>query len=336
MKRADSTLVAVRTTASRDIGFGHLRRCLTLATELSRRGAEVAFWLTGDERGVEEAKAMGFDAVAIDGGTEPARTLALVGKHAPRIVVVDDYAVDEAFFRALRGRGATVLAVDDLADRVLEVDVVLNGNMNGPALPYRAPGARLLLGPRYAMLREGFRGVPPRETSPRPGRVLVTMGGADPLDLTAAAMRAVAAAVPEARIDVVVGPLFRASVDTPSAKATLHRSPPDLASLMREADLAVSAGGQTLYELAACGVPAVAIRVAENQRGNIAALAAAPTLVAAEPTEEAIRIAVGRLTGDRALRRTMSETGRREVDGQGVVRVADALLEAANAGGARG
>lgn len=48
----------------------------------------------------------------------------------------------------------------------------------------------------------------------------------------------------------------------------VSRNSDDLAPLMREADLVVSAAGITLYELCAVGVPTVAVPIVDNQLAN--------------------------------------------------------------------
>ena len=101
---------------------------------------------------------------------------------------------------------------------------------------------------------------------------------------------------------------------------------------MLQADLAVSAAGQTLYELAHVGCPVVAVRMAENQEGQMRAFAAAGTLLPGGSVEKdadfsGVRATVGRLLADPAARAAMSAAGRRMVDGGGARRVAEAISQ---------
>jgi UDP-2,4-diacetamido-2,4,6-trideoxy-beta-L-altropyranose hydrolase len=135
---------------------------------------------------------------------------------------------------------------------------------------------------------------------------------------------------------VIVGPLFGPTPGLDALAAGdvhLHRGIDDPARLMAEADMAVSAGGQTLYELAATGLPTVAISLASNQEGNLSALALVPTLLrapvpgmAASDEWLAVTHAVRALATDHQLRHQMSEAGRRLVDGRGADRVAARIL----------
>ncbi|HEX4459666.1 MAG TPA: UDP-2,4-diacetamido-2,4,6-trideoxy-beta-L-altropyranose hydrolase [Polyangia bacterium] len=310
---------ALRTICSTDVGFGHLRRSLTLADELKATGHAPTFWLAGDARG--------FEAVAAAGHTAEPADAALATADRSSIVIVDDYAIDGPWLSALRPRVAALALIDDLCNRPTDVDLVLNSAVDADELPYH-DDARLLLGPRYALLRRSFRKLPPRQTTPDVRRVLVTLGGADPGALTPAVVATVRRVLPDVAVDVVIGPLFAegAALDALAgdAKVTLHRAPGDLAPLMKAADLAVSGGGQTSYELAAVGLPSLALVLAENQRRSLQALAAVPTLVATD--EAGLGDALAQLATDRGRRQSLTDAGQRLVDGQGVSRVAEELL----------
>ena len=305
--------VCVRTTSGPQIGMGHLRRCLTLAGELARH-AEVELYVAGDPRGPQVARDAGFtahDDAAFD------------ASHGD-LVVVDDYALDSAQLAAIAARTPTAV-IDDLADRELDVDAVINGNADALELHYRtAPRTELLLGTRFTLLRPSFRGLPVRHARPVVQRILVTLGGADVLDQTPAIALGLSRALPAVRIDVVIGPFFR-PYEPAGARVVVHHAPPELAPLMVEADLAITAGGQTTYELAACGVPSVALCTAENQRGNLRALERAGTLVQAADATAAVEAACV-LASDLARRARMTATAQALVDGLGAERVATALV----------
>jgi len=336
--------IAFRTTAGKRIGFGHLRRCLTLAGELRRAGgaaSAICFWLDADPAAVALVAAAGFEARLLS-GPEPDATAACLDAGEVGTLVVDSYAVTPASFSAWRRHVRSLVVIDDLADRELDVDVVVNGSPHAAQLTYRTgPGVLWLLGPRYALLRPSFQNLLPRHAAPVVARVLVTLGGADPQSSTTAVVEAVQRALPQALVDVVIGPLFGPMLDLDrraagDARVRLHRDIDDLSALMSAADLAVSGGGQTLYELAAIGVPTVALCLADNQEPNIAALAGV-SLLSAGPLHESladgfrrVEEACRQLAADPALRERMSDAGRSLFDGQGAARVAEVLLTSAD------
>jgi len=215
-----------------------------------------------------------------------------------------------------------VVAIDDLADRPLAVDVVVNGAWHAERLAYRVePRMRLLLGPRYALLDRAFAEAPARRIADRVERVIVTLGGSTPAAETSAAVAAVRAALPAARLDVLGGLVAPASTAEPGVMR--HAAVPSLRPLLLAADLAVTAGGMTLYECLATATPTVAVCLADNQRPNLEHLGAAGLVVPAEFATLADTVA--RVAPDRALRERLSGAGRSAVDGGGSERAADEI-----------
>ncbi|MCC6808847.1 MAG: hypothetical protein IT381_15580 [Deltaproteobacteria bacterium] len=315
--------VSIRTTAGRDIGYGHLRRCRTLADALEKHAhAEVTFLVAG-------RAPVGFVG---DVQSVSAEGLHDLTRREADLMVIDDYAIAEDEIAILRARvSATIAVIDDLAQRRLAAaDVVINPSAG---IAEQAYGARTrLVGPAYALLRAPFIDLPARRVNAGVARVLVTLGGADPRDETAGVLGVVLDAIPDAAIDVLLGPLFGAANVTAieeiahlHPRVSLHRTA-DVADLMLAADLAVAAGGQTVFELAATGLPALALAVAENQRNNIASLSALGTL--SETTRASLAADVGALASDEARRRSMAAAGQRLVDGHGAERVAERLVRA--------
>jgi spore coat polysaccharide biosynthesis predicted glycosyltransferase SpsG len=228
--------------------------------------------------------------------------------------------------------------IDDLARGRFLADVVLNQNANvRPEAYAAAPHTRLLLGPRYALLRRAFVGRTAGGVSDRP-RVLLTMGGADADNVTLRALAEADALAVDFALDVVLGPAFPHgdAVEAAARRArhpvTLHRAPSDLADLMAGATLALSAAGSTCWELAHLGVPAVLVVLADNQAGNAAGLEAAGFAIslgdAARLSGGALREALAAVLTDPGRRARMAAVGRRLVDGGGAERVAAEVMAA--------
>ncbi len=332
-----SPVILFRTTGGRQTGLGHIRRCISLAEALRDLGIESSFLLDGDGVAASVGQA-GFPVVDISPESDPDETIRRIRGSGARAVVVDSYRSTAAYFRSLSETGALTVAIDDLADRELPVDAVVNGSVGAEELSYRVPhGSHLLLGTSYVLLRKEFAAEPVRRAPPEGRRVLVSVGGSDPYRLTPRLVRWVLEAVGAARAEVVLGPLFGESGELESyarhdPKAVrLHWAPEGMRDLMLACDVAVCGGGQTAYELAATATPAVAVRTAENQTSNLLGLAAAGTLIWVGDAwgsglEETVRGAVLGLMGNRVRRAEMGRRGRSLVDGQGARRVASTIL----------
>jgi len=330
---------AIRVDAGPAIGLGHARRCLTLAGALRELGVESFFVCAGDRDAQEWLEAWDFEVVPMEPGRDPADTLEHARRRRAGAVVVDAPSFAAAALPALAGAGLRVVVIDDLADSALPVDLVVNASAGAARLPYRgAPHTRFLLGPRYALLRPPFAQTAARRVPERAGRVLVTVGGGDPDDLTSRLVAWVSRALGAVDQDVVVGPFsepsaaLRRAVDAADGRVALHANPKDIAAFMLAADVALCGGGQTTYELAATGTPALAVRLAPNQTLNLTALAEAGTLDWVGDAGDVdlgsnVVHALAALAMDAPRRAGMSRAGRELVDGRGAGRVARAVAD---------
>jgi spore coat polysaccharide biosynthesis predicted glycosyltransferase SpsG len=327
------------TTGGSQAGLGHVRRCLTLAGALAGRGFASEFVVEGEPAVAAWVADAGYPSYIVAPGHPLAPAVArALRERSACAAVVDSYDVPTAGFRALLATGATIVAVDDLADRELPVHVVVNGGVDAERLDYRGLAeTRYLLGTDYVLLRPEFGTDAGRVTGPVVERVLVAIGGGDPWRLLPRLVAWTRSALPAVEIAVLASPLSDAGGLASDGnhpgpgRVVVHRDPPDVRGLMLGADLALCAGGQTTYELAATGTPALAIQVAANQAGNLRGLAGAGALVCLGAADDAgledrVKAALGALAGDPIERARMSQAGRALVDGRGAERVADALV----------
>lgn len=187
-----------------------------------------------------------------------------------------------------------------------------------------AAGDGCLYGFQYACLRPAFWGLPPRREHRRLEHVLVATGSGDVEGAGAGLAEAVRAAAPDARVTLVRGPYAqgRARVGVDVAEA-----PSSLLPLLRTADAIVTAGGQTMLEAAAMGVPLVAVPLVENQRSQAERLAARGGAMLVSPDEAAARVA--ELARDADLRAQLAARAQETVDGYGALRVAYRVAEVA-------
>lgn len=283
--------VAFRADASVSLGAGHVMRCLALADELRRQGATTQFICRehpGHLCDLIEAKGHALSrlpAAPADSRSDAEQSTAAVA--AADWLVVDHYGLDAGWESALRARTRRILAIDDLADRRHDCDLLLDQNLQAETharYPALLPaGCRRLLGPDYALLRPEFRLARERGRAVRraPHRLLVSFGGADVGGETLKVLAAIAAFDrADLTIDVVIGAAnpHRAQIEKAcGALANAHAlvDVADMAALMAEADLAIGAGGSSNWERCCLGLPAVLVAIADNQVASSQALAEA-------------------------------------------------------------
>ncbi len=338
--------ILIRADASTTQGTGHVMRCLALALALRERDVRILLAVAEcPEALVERVQASGVEverlAVEVGSSADAAATLALARGASAAWVVLDGYHFDLDFQRALGGDGLRLALIDDFAHLPgYEADLLLNQNSHARAEDY--PGVhRLLLGPSHALLRSEFVEALGRRSARSFGgpvrRLLVTMGGSDPGNATTCLLEALGALGSEpleTRVLVGAANPHRAAVDAAASRVPGCRvldPVKDMVPLLEWADMAICAGGSTLWEMAAFGVPAACVILAENQRpivadlrqrGMVADLGWDRDLAVERCSSE-----LGALMADGERRRRMSEVGRELVDGAGAERVAAALLE---------
>ncbi len=334
--------ILFRTDAGHRVGLGHLKRCRSLAGALDSRGIESLFLCNrqgeeGFDAGLLEEET--FEGMVSWGSDDAESTASVAMLRGCRAVLVDSHQAPAAYFDSLRKAGLFVIARDDLAAFPFSCQMVINGNADGKLLRYTSSSGdtRFLLGPDYAVLPAGFwRPLPMRDPQRAPKNLLLVLGGGDAGGAMPRLLELLNTVPADFRITAVIGPFFRNSQEiTAAATRALKpvrtvRSPDSLLELMLEADLAVSAAGQTLYELARTGCPTVAVRMAANQEGQLRAFASAGALLPGGSMDKdgdfsGVLEAVSRLMREGDRRAVMSDAGRKLIDGAGGGRVADEI-----------
>lgn len=335
-----SEALVLRADGGAGIGLGHLARSLALAEAWSRAGGRAVFATAT----ADVARAAGVhiplaDISPLETGADSEAMARLAREERALWVVCDGYRFDAAYVKRLRDDGLRVLRiVDGQTGEEHQADVLLDQNVGAEQLRYRVNSTtRVLLGTRYALLRETILRHRRRErASGTVRRVLGFAGGADVAQLAPRFVRAFRVVADAAmRCDVVIGPSSATDATALAAagddRVAIHRNPADPGTVMAAADLALSAGGSTCWELCYLGVPMAVVAVAENQRRITSGLAAAGAAVDlgwhADLTDPGIVAALEELLADGARRDALSAAARDLVDGQGADRVVAILRE---------
>jgi len=332
----------IRADGSAQIGTGHVMRCLALAQAWQDTGGHVIFLMAMESPPLEaRLRSEGMEVVHLPvqpGSTDDAiQTAALARQVGAGWVVVDGYHFDAGYQRAIKDQGLLLLFVDDIGHAEhYYADLVLNQNIHAHEGLYqsREPYTRLLLGTRYVLLRREFlkwRGWK-REIPEVARRVLVTMGGSDPDNVTFKVIRALQQVdVDGLEAIVVVGgsnPHYeelQSAVQNSSFPIQLESNVTDMPELMAWADAAVSSGGSTSWELAFLGLPSVVIVLAQSQQPVAERLHEAKIALSlgwhVNLSCDDIGKAITRLLKEKEIRTGMARRGRELVDGDGVTRV---------------
>lgn len=277
----------IRADASVLMGTGHIMRMIALGQAWLDGGGEAVFLCAEITPALgERLKEEGFMLAKIHatpGSHEDLQaTRALIASYdGDRIpVVLDGYQFDSAFQLGLKNTGCRLLVVDDYGHAdFYHADFVLNQNISAREELYRnrSSDTQLLLGTKFALLRKEFLKHQrlEREIPAIAKKVLVTLGGTDPDNITQRVSEALAVFDLDVRIvagasSPHIGKLrqmmqIRAAM---KARYELVENASNMPELMAWADLAIAAGGSTAWELAYMGIPTLSITLAENQRAS--------------------------------------------------------------------
>jgi spore coat polysaccharide biosynthesis protein SpsF len=332
---AQSGTILMRCDGGGVIGLGHVRRCLSLARRLrDAHGFGVRFAMNADKIATAPVMAEGFAVDLKPHGMEECDwLLGLIDKHHALAAVLDVRTnLSATSVMRLRGAGAIVGVIDDATPRRLAADFSVYPPVPQVfALNWEGAESEPLVGWEWVILGQDL-GFPMRPGTARP-RVLVSMGGTDPLGLTLPAVEAVAKLPTNFDATVVLGPGAAPHLESEIGKVAprfeIIRAPNDLPRLMAEADLGVISFGVTAYELGALGVPALYLCLTPDHALSAGAFERAgmgvSLGVAGEVNEMMIAGAVQSLLADGERRRAMSAAGRMNLDGRGAQRVAERI-----------
>jgi UDP-2,4-diacetamido-2,4,6-trideoxy-beta-L-altropyranose hydrolase len=310
-------------------------RTLAIADEMGRRGFAATFFThpaPGDLRDLVLAR--GHRVVSVVEMGDPVPICREPHSRRAAWLLVDHYGLGGAWEREARRVATRVAAFDDLADRTHTADLVIDSTLDATAEKYAAVVGRrtsLLVGARYAPLRPEFAAARTSvgPVSAKVTNVLVSMGGSDPGNATALGVAAALMALPDAQVHLIAGPSYVGSVEALDPRVRVHRSPPDMAAVLRGADLVVGAAGMSALERACLGIPSLIVQIADNQAEGAAALARHGIAIdlgcAAHLDRATLARSIRSLADDAARRQAMRDAGMRRVDGLGATRIANRL-----------
>ncbi|MFZ0799669.1 MAG: hypothetical protein WCA13_17430 [Terriglobales bacterium] len=322
-----------RVDGGRSMGMGHVVRCLWLANALRDTcGDPVTFCMNQDDIGISAVQSRGwpFIRVAADelgGGKGDALIIDLPGGASAEAV---------RSLRQLNPQSLIVLMHGTCTGRI-EADLVVSPIERLPdSFSWRDFRGQRFEGPAYAIVDPAFSRVARRLSGVvRAPRLLVSMGGSDPCELTLQALRALDSMAEAFHVTVAVGPAFLHEVELRTWLAGARRQyecrrEDSLLDLMVNSDIALVSFGTTVYELAAAGLPAIALSITEDHAQSAEVFAQGGSLMHlglfSSISDAKIQNAVRELLNGQQLRLGMTQRGQALVDGKGAERVAKLLL----------
>jgi spore coat polysaccharide biosynthesis predicted glycosyltransferase SpsG/RimJ/RimL family protein N-acetyltransferase len=265
--------VVLLSEGGKGFGFGHVSRTLSIYEEVEKLGKEVLLYIKGDHSVLEMLADTKYKICNWQNKEFVKNEL-----NASDYVLVDSYKVDLDILELISKKVKKVSYIDDYNRIEYPKGTVINPAFYGKELDYDYNRELdYALGEKYIILRKEFIGKQKKRIEKEINEVLITFGGTDVLKLTSFVLESVKGSCENAKINVVIGKGFS---DIEQFKKNENENvffyynidAKQMCDLMLKSDLVVSAAGQTLNETTNIAVPTVAIKVAENQRYNIATL----------------------------------------------------------------
>jgi UDP-2,4-diacetamido-2,4,6-trideoxy-beta-L-altropyranose hydrolase len=346
----------IRTDSSSSIGIGHIMRCIALAQAWQKRGGSIHFVSSFENSAIkqriinENFRLHTIEKIHPDPGDfyclrEYIYSLLRTAKSQEIWLIVDGYHFDDNYRKLLKLEGWKILSIDDIASNSLyHANIVLNQNINAKQLKYQAdPETLFLLGTRYTLLRTEYLKWSKwkRLIGENVNNILITLGGgSDPNNVTSIIIEALVRIKNEINLRIVVGPenknncSLRKKNENFNINIEFIVNTTDMASHIAWADVAISGGGSTCWEMAYMSLPFIVIILADNQEGIAMALHEQGVAINAgwynSLEEQKLIKQIDYLMKDRSKRKKMSENGSKIVDGMGADRVIDLMIRNEN------
>lgn len=273
----------IRTDGNSQIGAGHVMRCLSIAEALRDLG-ELVLFIIADEEPVKLIESRGFGYLVLhtdwrDMEAELQKLLAVISENEIESLLIDSYQITEKYMHTLM-RYVKTAYLDDCGETVYPTDMLINYNIYAPEIDYKSMYQKkgitipkLVLGIEYVPVRKEFGNIEYR-VKELARDVLITTGGADMYNATEHILSKLLEKSdrnPFLRYRVVSGAYNEhieklRNIAKTNNNVYLYENVPDMWNLIKRCDIAISAAGSTMYELATIGVPTVCFYFVENQR----------------------------------------------------------------------
>ena len=271
-------MLYIRVDMNNVIATGHMMRCLSVADAARDMGLETTF-IVADEQALSLLEKRGYLSVVLntkwdDMDSELPVIKKVIEENHIEYLLIDSYKVTQNYLKELTAIVKT-LYIDDVNAFVYPVNGLICYANYWEKFGYdkKYSDTKLFLGPSYTPLKMVYKQCEPKIISPKLQSLLLVSGGTDPYGILEGVLDKLQKEVHE-NIDVICG-IYYAGYDILCEKyaeyknVNILKAVPDMEVYIKKADLAITAGGTTLYELCAMGTPALSYSFADNQLDNV-------------------------------------------------------------------
>jgi len=324
--------VTILTEGGKGTGYGHITRCTSVYQAFEERGISPQFIINGDQTIaglLKDKRHRFFDWL---NSTELLQIL-----NNPNVVFIDSYLAGYDIYERISEEAETAVFFDDDIRMEYPKGFVLNGAIFAEQMPYpKRDGTTYLLGAQYAPLRKEFWETEVKSIRREIETLMVTFGGSDMCNVTCTIQKVLNKSYPSLKKKIIVTSFFSnlteiKKLQDENTELIYEPDAHELHEVMQGTDIAISAGGQTLYELARVGVPTIGICIAQNQSQNLTGWSKSGFLEYIgwyndKDIQSKLTAAIEKLKSYQQ-RISCSKKTRELIDGKGPRRICDILLQ---------
>lgn len=333
-------MVYIRVDMNEQIATGHMMRCLSIADALRDLGEQVTFILA-DEQAINLLKQRGYDAIVLhtqwnDMDGELQGLSQMIQNEQIEKLLIDSYLVTPQYLAKLSESVKTVYIDDmNLFDYPVGAIICYANYWKKFNYPIEQVEKHYYVGTKYVPLKSVFWNCGKKVITEQPEKLLVLTGGSDPYHVSELILNCIDL-YKFRNIDVICGMYntdYRRLVKHYKKYVNIrfHQAVNNIEAYMQNADIAISAGGTTLYELCACGTPTISYSFADNQWYNVRQFEEDGVIDYAgdarvDDIVGNIMFYLEKYRADFQLRKSRSERMQKMVDGKGATRIAKILI----------
>jgi spore coat polysaccharide biosynthesis predicted glycosyltransferase SpsG len=268
--------VSILTEAGKNIGFGHLTRCIALYQALEEIGYKPELIINGDKSILNFVKDKDYQIMVWIKEQEKLREIA---KNSD-VVVIDSYLAPKSLYDNISNilslkpnpyhlSHNPLLMIDDYNRINYPKGIVVNPSIYGDKLDYpKNDQVEYLLGKDYIILRKEFWDIPEKRINKDVKDVLITLGGINNTNFLKKLLKFLSITFPNFNYHIITNSKLNLNLNL-NLNLYSNLSASRMLDLMLKADICISGGGQTTYELARVGVLTIGICFADNQINNL-------------------------------------------------------------------
>lgn len=337
--------IAFRVDANSLIGTGHVMRSLSMAEAIKEKEVSIVF-ITADKTYHTVIRRHGFSVISLDSDwknldDEINKLIVVLKENQVEKLIIDTYQITYKYFNELKSY-SKLYYIDDYGDRHYFVDGVINYNIAAELRDYQMlysnTNTELIIGTEYAPLRKEFQNIRPIRIKESIENILITTGGADPFEISAQIAKMIIETKEFSHINFhfICGHFYKndeilAQFAEKYQNIIVHKDVKKMSELMLKADLAISAGGSTLYELCALGIPTICFSFADNQDKAIVSFAKKGCMLNCDYKNETfyedIKKSIKYLNQNKNKRYELHKNMLKITDGNGVYNLAKKIME---------